>query len=511
VAEPAHPAIVRLAHAYQELVWATARRALELAERLEGHSMDLGGLGPGNVAATAAADLDTAHDAVEQAERGVAAKRVPGLAAIATGVMVAVLGILVTPILLGAGVVSAIVGGVFWLVLPRQRVRAALVGEQEALERAGVSSYLGLQYRRLEATLNPKVTETLQQAAADYDEALAAWRGLGGDVGPAEALDLEAETRQYVASLSRVQGVSDQLGQLRAELVHQAEPAVEQARQHLMAACRPFGVSDPVTALELAHGQARTSALARSQRQLERAESVAAELRTQLDAALIDLGFVGDDDLELGQRLVAFETARRDACQRDEARTTARPAEQVEADLAALEARARTEHRPEWGTNVAPADIDEPDVDVLQQRRQTLLAEANLLDRKVFNVERLADRRDAMRRRVAALGGTAGFEASAGAGPAIDAPGLEDRLLARLTTARRAGPVGETAPLVLNESFTQMSVDRKRKLLDTLERLSASVQLTYLTNDPEVIAWGRTRAATGAISLLEPANESATC
>ena len=67
----------------------------------------------------------------------------------------------------------------------------------------------------------------------------------------------------------------------------------------------------------------------------------------------------------------------------------------------------------------------------------------------------------------------------------------------------------ETAPLVLNEPFDDIHGARKSAILDTLERLSASVQLTYLTDDVEAIAWGRRRATSGAVSLLEPASEPA--
>ncbi len=64
-------------------------------------------------------------------------------------------------------------------------------------------------------------------------------------------------------------------------------------------------------------------------------------------------------------------------------------------------------------------------------------------------------------------------------------------------------------PLVLNDPFEQVHGDRKWAILETVERLAGSLQLTYLTDDVDTIVWGRRRAAAGAVSLLEPVTEAA--
>ena len=131
------------------------------------------------------------------------------------------------------------------------------------------------------------------------------------------------------------------------------------------------------------------------------------------------------------------------------------------------------------------------------------MAEYTDASQNLPDIDRLTDRRDAMRRRVAVLAETpsgADYES-------IDPADLEQLLLARLAAARRVGPAAETVPLVLNEPFAHVHGERKWALLAAIERLSASVQLTYLTDDVDTIVWARRRASAGAVSLLEPVAE----
>jgi hypothetical protein len=63
--------------------------------------------------------------------------------------------------------------------------------------------------------------------------------------------------------------------------------------------------------------------------------------------------------------------------------------------------------------------------------------------------------------------------------------------------------------VVLDEPFGAVHGDRKWAILDAVERLSASTQLIYLTDDVDVLVWARRRSIAGTVSLLEPTSEPA--
>jgi len=501
LAEPSHPAIVRLAHADQDEVWANAQRAIDAVRHLEGQSLALGGLQAEGVAPAAVAELELAHDEVDRAERVVSHRFWPGAAGMATGVLVTGGGLMLSPLLAALGTVIVLAVGVWAVGVPRRELSAARSKEHWALEQAGVPSYIGFQYRRLEVTINPSATEPLELAALEYRRAMTQWRKLAGDLAPSEALAMEDETRAYASSMAGLRGTANQIAQAREELVNGAEPALGDARDRLLRACAPFGITDPNLAVELVRHQVHTNSHARLQHDLQQAEDAFADAEGELSAVLESLGMAGDD---LDAMIAEFDRAVATAEGRERARAVARPAEEVEADLGRLEALVRSEHRPEWAQTVSPADGQEPDVESLRNQRSRALAEFTDLRRTLPDIDRLKDRRDAVRRRVTVLsasGAVAEVES-------IDAHDLEHLLLARLAAARRVGPGSETVPLVLNEPFPSMPSDRKWGLLDTVERLAASVQLIFLTDDVDTIVWARRRAAAGALRLLEPVAET---
>ena len=90
---------------------------------------------------------------------------------------------------------------------------------------------------------------------------------------------------------------------------------------------------------------------------------------------------------------------------------------------------------------------------------------------------------------------------------ALDVDAVQQVLLGRLAAARRVGPYGESVTVVFDEPFERIHGERKWSILDALEKLSASVQLVYLTDDVDVLVWARRRASRGSVSLLEPASE----
>ncbi len=499
---PSNPAVLRLAQVRQDELWDAAHRAIDAAARLEAQSLALGGVQAEGVAPAVAATLEEAHDAVDVAVRELERRRFPGMGGAFAGLLVTLIGLITFPELIAVGLL-AIGGTAVWaVVLPTRELKRRREEENAALEQAGVQSYITFQVRRLEVHIDPRATEPLEVAALEYRRALAAWRKLAGDIAPADALQLEAETRACVEAIAGSRVAADEIAKLRHELEHVADQAVARARADLLAACRPFGVEDPKMAASLVRYQAEVGGVARLQAALERAERSERLRRADLAGGLESLGFTPpDSDDELKKCIAAFEQAREQAVAREAVRRHARPLPVVEAELAKLEARLETERLPEWDDDPVgpPLDID---VRAVTARRGEAVAEYEALYTSLPDIARIADRREALARRVEVVANGALDDAL------HDLTEVQQVLLGRLASARRVGPSGESVPVVFDEPFERIHGDNKWALLDSLEKLSASVQLVYLTDDVDVLVWARGRAPRGALSLLEPARDA---
>ncbi|HLK45548.1 MAG TPA: hypothetical protein VKT18_06145, partial [Acidimicrobiales bacterium] len=272
----------------------------------------------------------------------------------------------------------------------------------------------------------------------------------------------------------------------------------------LLVACRPYGVEDPKLATALVRHQVEVGAVARLQADLERAERAERLRRADLVAALDALELAPAntaDDGALEEAIGTFEHARGEAAARDAVRRGARPLPVVRAELARLETQVAAERRPEWDDDPSgpPLDID---VRALQARRGQAVREYEVLYASLPDIAHIADRREALARRVEVLANGALDEAL------HDVAEVQQVLLGRLAAARRVGPAGESVPVVFDEPFERIHGDSKWSLLDSLEKLSASVQLVYLTDDVDVLVWARGRAQRGSLSLLEPARDA---
>jgi hypothetical protein len=376
--------------------------------------------------------------------------------------------------------------------------------EEDALVRAGVPTYLAFHIRRIDATIDPRARERLHLAALEHRVALKQWHELAGDLSPSDALSLEDEVRSYATAVANLGGAADEIDAVRRELTEVSEPAAEKARTALMRACAPFGVDDPAMAVGMVRHQVEMAVTARLQRELEQAEADEAAQRDELDVMLVQLGFTSGD---LAARVAALEEAQGQARRRDQARGTARGREEVEAELARLEARVRQEHRPEWGTSVVPNDAEEPDVADLVRRRGVTAQAYETAARLLPDVDLLADRHRAVERRVAVL--EAALEPGLTSDTRSDADEVQRQLLAQVVAARGAGPTGDPLPVLLDEPFCRLRGDKKWEILDLVERLADKTQIVYLTDDHDVVMWARRRAASGALALLEPVTEGA--
>ncbi len=86
---------------------------------------------------------------------------------------------------------------------------------------------------------------------------------------------------------------------------------------------------------------------------------------------------------------------------------------------------------------------------------------------------------------------------------------LGEELVVRLSEARRLGRSGESFPLVLDDPFTGFDSSVKPALLELISESSHRQQILLLTEDPDVAAWARLEALTGALSVVEPSGAKA--
>jgi hypothetical protein len=497
--EPSHPSVVRLARADQETVWKLAQDTVASGLQLERESINLGGLSAEGVSEAVGEELEGAHQTFEAAELLLEERQRVGYLTTGGATAIAAVGLMLVPIVAPIAIVAG-AGAAAWSILgPRRKLAVARTRLEQALEQAGVPTYLSFHMRRIEATIDPGCRERLDLAALEHRVALGRWHELAGDIGPANALHLEAEVRDYARALSSLDGAAEEIDAVRHELTQVAEPAAQRARDELLAACEPFGVDDPRLALAMVRHQVEIASTARLQLQLESAETDERHLREDLSTALKQLGF---EEGDMVRRIDGLEQALAAALGREQARLRVREKAVVEQELVDLEARARQEHRPEWGSSVTAHDAEEPDVEELSRRRESTAHAHEMAAKLVPDVELLADRRNAVERRVAVLEASLGETASTN--PLFETPDIEQMLLARVIAARNGGPSGEPLPVVLDEPFLRLHGESKWAMLDFVERLAEKTQMIYLTDDVDVVVWARRRTASGNLALLEP-------
>ena len=500
--EPSHPTVVRLGRLHQDMVWETAHAAVDAGHKMDEASLALGGLEADGTMADAAADLEAAHDVVQDAEQLAEKRRTPALIFGVSAVIAAIGFVMLLPLLAPLPLL-AVAGAYAWaVVLPKKAVEQAERAEAEVLERHRIPSYLSFHIRRIQATLEPTTREGLEVAAYEHRRAMHHWTEIAGDdLTPDAALAIEDEVRRYADALLHLEGSGAAVEETRKRLVEVVEPTVERARRKLVRACQPFGVDDLSVALKMVRHQAGAGATARLQQAMEKAEADATAIGEKLEARLAELGF---DEGDLSARIGGFDWALARAEERLRTRAVARPLAEVEAELTQLEARVRHEARPEWDAKVSPADAEEPDFVELEARRDDARSAYNAASRLVPDVQRVADRRSALERRVAVL--EAGLD-STGAITRVTAREIEPQLQARLAAARRPGSHDETIPLFVDEALSRLRAEVKWAILDMIERCANQVQMIYLTDDPDVVTWARRRVGVDALSLLEPTAE----
>jgi hypothetical protein len=135
----------------------------------------------------------------------------------------------------------------------------------------------------------------------------------------------------------------------------------------------------------------------------------------------------------------------------------------------------------------------------LIEERARVAADLEAAGRSLPDIDRLADRREALSRRVMIL------ETSAGTGPLlVTAEEAEMVLLGRFAQTRRVGPEAEPVPVLVDDALAAFPRHDKWRLLDLVARLGEASQVVYLTDDEETLEWARSRSVNGSLGLLAP-------
>jgi hypothetical protein len=482
---PSAPWVLTLARQHHPELWARAERVTAAGTRAAELSIGLGGAGQHGALV---AEIEAAHQLVEEAEREVDGAKVKALAGAA-----------------------------------RRKLAKAQEDEQEVLNRAGFVSWLSFQMRRIDVLLEPDALEAMRVAELEHQVAQVAWAELAGDVDPEAALAARDEIEGYAVQMDTAQHNVEATEQLHRELVDDAEPAWAAARAALLEACRSFDV-EPEHAISEVAAIVSEARHGRLQQAVEEAEESLRLIEADLETHLAAAGRPGPG--HVAARLEAVTALAAEAEIYLKSIESNRSPEEVDAELGQARAVMARLARPEWENlpappafplagSAAPGDGHDagrsddnnsgetehgPDrVGRLIEERTRVAAELDAAGRGLPDIDRLADRREALARRVAIL------EVSAGTGPLlVTAEEAEMVLLGRFAQTRRIGPEAEPIPVLVDDALAAFPRHDKWRLLDLVARLGEASQVVYLTDDEETLEWARSRSVKGSIKLLAP-------
>jgi hypothetical protein len=475
--------VLTLARQHHPELWARAERVSAVGTRASELSMGLGGAGQHGALV---AEMEAAHQIVERAEREVDAARVKALAMTA-----------------------------------KRKLAKARADEEAVLRRAGFVSWLAFQMRRIDVLLEPDAVEALRVAELEHQVASVAWAELAGDVDPEAALAARAEIEGYATQMADAEHHVEATELLHRELVDDAEPAWAAARAALLEACRSFDV-EPEHAISEVAAIVSEAHHAGLQQAVDDAEAALHLIEAELETHLAAAGRPGPGHLTA--RLEAVTALAAEAALHLQAIESNRSPEEVEADLGEARGVMARLARPEWENLPAPpafplsgsaepghvghtghangqatAEDGTDHVGRLIEERARVAADLEAAGRSLPDIDRLADRREALSRRVMIL------ETSAGTGPPlVTAEEAEMVLLGRFAQTRRVGPEAEPVPVLVDDALAAFSRHEKWRLLDLLARLGEASQVVYLTDDEETLEWARSRSVNGSLGLLAP-------
>jgi hypothetical protein len=458
--DTATPWVRELARLDQAELWARAEGVVSERRRLADLAVGLGD--PSGAHAVLMTELDALHEAVDQAERAVARTRFPALSK-------------------GA----------------KKALAHARDEELAAFERAGFSSWLGLQLRRVDATLQKDAMASLHAAQADLGRSEQAWAAFASDVAVEDALSAREEIEALAATLLAAEAHRGSFEAIRAELDDQVEPAVAAARSALAEIYAPYGLDTDAEPGEVAAIVAEAQ-LARLQVVLAEVERDHADREDELERFLAEAGLPGPAPLATRADIVSAQFGQ-DVNPDDSGRSR----EEVSRQLAAARDELRSISRPDWNDTdllyeLLTESVDDdghlsPDDLALVAERDRVADEIDKLMLELPDEEALAERRYELARRL---------EGMTNSSRQVRMEAAEMALIRRFAHTRRAGPEGEPVPLVIDDALASFHVDDKAELLGLVARLSGASQVLYLTADDETIDWAEARHGDGTAALL---------
>jgi hypothetical protein len=502
---PSEAAVARLATIKPTELRLALDRALAARAALERAKVELGGAEVDDrTVATPVERVEAAHAVVLSAQEHRDRLRPRGVGTASSLLLVSVLLLLLHP--LAALVVATASGTVaaFTVLRPLQRLRHAVQEEQQCLEDVDAASYLGFHLRRVEATVDPGLSDRARQAVHDHRAAVAGWRNLTGDaVSPERAAVLMDEVAAFRSAVQEQGGMVARARTLRHQLEHEVEPVLRSIWHQLGAACAKYRI-DPA---ELEHGPRRFAQLVARQVQLGQRVRNVIRLRQaqeteraavmELETLFVVLGVAGSG---VRSRMRSLEQLAVAALEREAARRSRRNPGEVQSDLTRLQRREEELRRPEFESN-PPTEDEVIDLDDVEQRLEELRDRLERSERASREANRLWERREAMIRRVSALTGS-------GRGTTAEGVGAElYERVAALLAAAAAGEQGATIPVVLDEPLELVAVERRWDLLEFVLRASDRHQVVYLTGDPFVAAWAREPRHRGLLDLVEAGSD----
>ena len=322
-----------------------------------------------------------------------------------------------------------------------------------------------------------------------------------------EWLERAGEAHAHAAGMAAaLEGVDAELAELDAELAElQAEARFSNADPAPAAAAGAMGAGDVDVDLSeaaprerpIAEGAA-AGAAAGAARLQERSRQLEGELAAARAA------------------LARTEQRLRDA-ERVEAEARRRMQTQAEADdLAAGSTRASRERSVELARLLQDAEAEVESASALMQQ---LEQDDERFRARHQHVRELADAaeaanlavEEAMRQVDQLVGNEPGLESRRGGGPPdltrVDVKDAELYVLSRLAMQRAVGLAG-SIPIVINDAFHGVDQSALMKLLTLLDHVAVSLQVIYLTDQPEVASWatrlGRRRAAVTTLVAPPP-------
>lgn len=489
----------------QTQLWGAAENLQATSAELARIQITLGGLGrdagPGP---SIIESIEANHLEVEDARQRAESLYLTGATTVAVGGLVALAGVLSTAVLIPVGILGAALAATVLFLRPWRRLAHAVTIERDALETVGATTYLAFHIRRVDATIDPLLRESVHVATAQQRAARGTWVEMAGaEVDVEMALSLQQEVRAYHDAARNLGGAAGEIVHLRREIAENALPAVARARARVEELCGPFGLSSSELAVatninRAIHQRVHFGMAARRQAGLAEATAQESQAAARLEHMLGQLGF---NDGDLAERAGRIHEAVEQAAEREDARAQSRPRHEIDAEFHHLQELARQQRRPEWAT-VTAADAIAPDIADLEQQRENLLGRL-AEGPPTIDLGRLQDRHAAIERRVESLEiKHLGHEAGANPGAVEE---IQRLLVSHLTTAAHAGPNGDAIPTLLDEVLLRVPAKRMWDLLDVLHRLSEQTQIILLSDDPFVAAWARQQAPTGSLRLLEPA------